>query len=211
MDEDIKKNLIAQHSRVTDLVSLMDACGSLIENNDDEVASLRKRTQALREQYINHGIVPPQPLNVNRISDEIEAPIIKYNLDYNSITAQNIEYLVSRGLLDKEFDSLFSAAELQRIERALCQPICREKWDKWDFVSVFSAAVLGVVTDFLADTNTKFIMDGLSKIDTLKKWSCQTKGLPIDYQGPGFGGKYHRGLSSRLLKNSQQNSFYSAL
>jgi hypothetical protein len=196
MNDSIKKNILAQNQQLNDLSCLLESYDSLNQANDEEISSLKRRNREIRERFAKAGVVIPDADAKNAECDESTIVPEVINADYEYVTKQNIEYLSQRGLLDREFDSLFSGDDLKRIERELSKPIQREKWDKWDFVAVLSGGIVGVVADLLSSDTAAFMIDNLSKIDTLQEWCKQTQKLSIDYQGPGFGGRYHRGMSS---------------
>ena len=90
-------------------------------------------------------------------------------------------------------------------------------FDKWDCIIAFSLALIEVAGDFfIGDPVFKHSL--ANKNGPLVKWMEQfhTKldhsGQPLDYQGPGFGGGYHRGKTfghdslpiARLLYGSKE-------
>ena len=71
-------------------------------------------------------------------------------------------------------------------------------FDKWDYIISFSLALLEVAGDFfIGDPQFKHSL--ANKNGPFVKWMEQFhtnldhSGQPLDYQGPGFGGAYHRG------------------
>lgn len=193
MDDSVKKNLVAQREIAEDLQNLMNEIGRDNAQNDHELFELKERSRRIREELERRGVGIPIPGPI--VSPREEETSTIHNFSYEQITDSNLRYLGERGLLDKEFDSLFTPEELRRIERELSQPIQRERWDRWDFTAVLTGGIAGVVADVLSDTINDALMNKLSGSDTLRKWANQTKGLSIDYQGPGFGGNLHEGLS----------------
>lgn len=92
-------------------------------------------------------------------------------------------------------------------------------FDKWDCIIAFSLALIEVAGDFfIGDPVFKHSL--ANKNGPLVKWMEQfhTKldhaGQPLDYQGPGFGGGYHRGNTfghdslpiARLLYGCKENA-----
>ena len=96
-----------------------------------------------------------------------------------------------------DYHSLVSEDELNEIIEELNRPLSkREKWEKADFVAVFIAASIGSVVDFILSTRDNKITGPKSTFSKeLNKLHEHDGGAPIDYQGEGFGGGYHRGLS----------------
>lgn len=195
MDDSIKKNLIAQKETLKELNELYESLEKNNDFNQKDLSGLKIRSKRLREEIEKiTGDVPTPNKTVSNTYDKIVDE--RRILTYEEVTKQNLDYLNSKGMLDKEFDSLFTKDELFRIEQELSSPIQREKWDKWDFVAVLSGGIAGVIADFLSDDVKNVMMNKLGESDTLRKWGNQTKGLSIDYQGRAFGGPLHEGLSS---------------
>jgi hypothetical protein len=190
MDENIKKNLISQMEQTKDLHELMSSLENIQERNEVDLNELRLRSESIKKQLIESGYNISSPMLKKYVSKESPLIDIPVNWAYEDITQRNLKYLEDKGLMDKEFDSLFTQDELIRIERELSLPIKRDKWDKWDFVGVFSGAIAGVVADFFTGGIDKQLKDWLGNI------KIDSPQVSIDYQGPGFGGPYHRVLSS---------------
>lgn len=116
------------------------------------------------------------------------------------VTAQSS--LAERGLDPEALDysDLVSEEELKQIIRELNRALPREeKWTKADFLVVFIAAVIGSVVDFILSNRNNSATGQQSKFS---EWLNNTfhegkhaTNAPIDYQGKGFGGGYHRELS----------------
>jgi len=206
MSDDIKQNLIAQVNQLEDINKIYKSLEETIDSNDAEIIEIKKRSEAIRnalgiDKAVIEEKIHQEKSNISETNEEIYTSKIK---TYEEITNENLLYLESRNLLDFEFDSLFSKEDLLRIERELSSPIAREKWGKWDYVAVLCGAVAGIAADFFTGGIDKQLQNWLSNIknsdnyfgETLKKWERIGGGSPIDYQGPGFGGGFHRGLSA---------------
>lgn len=119
--------------------------------------------------------------------------------NYEELYNQASRELIKRGLDIESLDyhSLVSESELLEIEKELNRPLPRrEKWEKGDFIAVFIAASIGSLVDLiLSDRNNKLTGKGSTFSDWLDQFHQHDGGGPIDYQGKGFGGGYHRGLS----------------
>jgi hypothetical protein len=194
MDESIKKNLIAQNETLNEISKQIKSVENEMTENEAELNELKCQSKKIREQLEQEGYKVPQRISQKTVEEEL----ISSNdiLSYEEVTNKNYKKLSELGLMDKEFDSLFSKEDLSRIERELSSPIQREKWDKWDFVAVLTAGVGGVIADVLTDNINSKLMNRLGGSDTLHNWAKETKGLSIDYQGPAFGGNFHEGFSS---------------
>ena len=127
------------------------------------------------------------------------------DLSYEEIYQMAYEDLTARGLDTESIDyrSLLPSEELAAIEKMLDRPeATREKWVKGDWIATFAAAAIGSLADMIlgtrdnkltgADPRKHFSSDFSSALNTMHK---HAGGVPIDYQGTGFGGGFHRGLS----------------
>lgn len=186
MDDTIKTNLISQANQLNELDSLLE---ELSESSiDDELEELQARSKSIKQLLEAGGEKVPELK-----SESVDQQENIYSLSaktYEQVTNENLDYLSDHGLLDQEFKSLFSDDDLARIERELSAPIKREHWDKWDMVAVLAGGIAGTTADFFTDG-----IDGQLK-DWLSQFKIDSKKVSIDYQGPGFGGGFHRGLSS---------------
>lgn len=98
---------------------------------------------------------------------------------------------------------LLSAEENVEITQHLSRPLYeRIPWDRWDYLVAFGVGLAGAVVDVLLGTPGRFVQQAMAdKNHWLGKWmeSIHARapgGAPIDYQGPDFGGPYHRGLTT---------------
>jgi hypothetical protein len=189
MEDSVGRNLLAQKEMVQDLDTLLQSIEKDIDQSKEEIIELKKRSAKVREHLLELGCAPATPGSPASPPD-IELVLSSPRYSYEEVTERNLRYLTERGLLDRDFDSLFTQEVLLRIERELSAPIAREKWDKWDCVAVFAGGIAGIVADTFA-----------GGIDSaLKEWlgnfHVDSPEVAIDYQGPSFGGPLHRGLSS---------------
>jgi len=118
---------------------------------------------------------------------------------YEELFQEASESLAARGIdIDTlDYHGLVTEEELRRITDSLNRPLERKlKWSKNDFIVVFIAASIGSLVDcILSDRENKFTGKGSQFAEWLDEFHQHDGGGPIDYQGPGFGGGYHRGLS----------------
>ena len=191
VDDTIKKNLVAQESQTRHLESSSESIDQSLGKQEGDIEGLRARSQALREAIQAKGISVPEPSRRSGRSQKQSAQESAEPIEpsYEEITAANLAYLERNGLADREFDDLFSREQLLAIERELSAPLARERWDRWDFCAVLAGGIAGVAADFFSG--------GIDK--KLKNWLGEYKisspQVATDYQGPGFGGPWHRGLS----------------
>ena len=126
-------------------------------------------------------------------------------LSYDQLFENAKNSLIERGLdIDSlDYHDLVSKEDLDEIIVELNRPLSkREKWNKNDFVVVFIASAIGSLADIILGTRDnpltgadprKHMESSYSAM--LNKLHKHEPGGPIDYQGPGFGGGFHRGLS----------------
>lgn len=206
MSDVLKQNLIAQVNQVEDINKIYKSLEETIETNDAEIIEIKRRSEAIRNML---GIdktdieakIHQEKSKITEIKDEVYVSKIK---TYEEITRENLLYLESRNLLDFEFENLFSKEDLFRIERELSSPIAREKWKRGDYLAVFIGALAGIVADLFTGGIDKQLKNWLGSIknsdnffgSTLQRWERESGGLPIDYMGPAYKGKFHRGLSA---------------
>lgn len=125
------------------------------------------------------------------------------DVSYVDLYAEAQQSLFDRGLSfdDYDYNNLVSNAELEEIIAELNSPLPREeKWRKSDFIVTFIAAFVGCTADIiLSNKDNKLTGNGSKcseKLNELHENTFKHKsGAPIDYQGKGFGGGYHRELS----------------
>lgn len=158
-----------------------------LENKIDEIYALLNMEKKLPE--IN-DLVLIKP------TSQISVPVIT---SYEELYEKSSLSLKARGLDIENLDyrDLVTENELIQIEKQFNRPLPRkEKWEKADFIAVFIAASIGSLVDIiLSDRNNKFTGKNSDFSNWLDKFHKHDSGAPIDYQGKGFGGGYHRGLS----------------
>lgn len=129
---------------------------------------------------------------------EIDAQPIQIR-SYDMLFKEAEEALIERGLdVDSlDYHSVVSEEELNEIIADLNRSLPRqERWRKSDFIVVFIAASIGSLADIiLSDRNNLITGKGSDFSEWLNQFHRHEGGGPIDYQGPNFGGGYHRGLS----------------
>ena len=177
---------------------------TILENaNNAQEAYLEQASQRIKAIYKKIGKEPPNPKEYTPSSEMISlqvmpsqfAPSMSYGELYDIAAAS----LLERGLDTNSltYGDLLTQVEIDSIVAELDRPISeRERWTKGDFVVVFVAALLGVIADVVLGNKNNALT---GKSTDFSKWldgfHKHEGGAPIDYQGPGFGGGYHRVLS----------------
>lgn len=112
--------------------------------------------------------------------------------------------LAARGIAPaNSLRALLSPDEDARVLHHLARPIYdRIPWDRWDLLVAFGAGIAGAATDILLATPGHFGHQAMAdKSHWLGRWmervhGCAPDSAPVDYQGPHFGGGYHRGRTT---------------
>lgn len=189
-----------------DQLALEDAEAEIKElhhSNQAQGEKLDDLKRQVYEMYAQLGITP-KAVDIPEEEDEEEETDVPH-LSYEEIYQMAHKDLTARGLDAENIDyrSLLPSEELAAIEKMLDRPeTAREKWVKGDWIATFVAAAIGSLADIIlgtrdnkltgADPRKHFSSDFSSALNTLHK---HAGGGPIDYQGAGFGGGFHRGLS----------------
>jgi hypothetical protein len=162
-----------------------------LESKFDEVYELLNLEKKQKLSVVS-SVSPP-------LTGGFIGPSVSKVSTYEELYQKARSNLINRGLDVESLDyhSLVTAEELAEIEKELNRPLPRrEKWEKGDFVAVFIAASIGSLVDIiLSDRNNKFTGRDSKFSDWLNQFHQHDGGGPIDYQGQGFGGGFHRGLS----------------
>lgn len=197
MEKDI---VILKHQQ--EVVSEAEAGVAELHNaNEDQAA----RLAAMQAKLSALGAKPVKKRPVLwKKKDQHDAELLDANElpSYEELYAAAQCSLAERGLDPEALDysDLVSEEELKQIIRELNRALPREeKWTKADFLVVFIAAVIGGVVDFILSNRNNSATGQQSKFS---EWLNNTfhegkhaTNAPIDYQGKGFGGGYHRELS----------------
>lgn len=190
--------LLYEQEEVKDVAQELD---EIHKKNNEQSEQLDVIQEKLKRAYAILGKEPPKPKST---SLRVVEPIVEntYNaklLSYDELFEKAKISLEARGLdvENMDYHNLVSQDELDEIVADLNRPISkREKWTKGDFVVIFIAASIGSIADIIL-RNRKNSLTGENS--SFSKWLNQfhkhAEGGPIDYQGKGFGGGYHRGLS----------------
>lgn len=168
------------------------------EKQLDEIEEKLKRAYALMGKETPRQTVFPPPQKSESFPLRPILPVEP--LSYDALFETAKDSLKARGLdVDSlDYHDLLSQGELDEIIADLNRPLPRrEEWTKSDFIAVFIAASVGSLADsVLSDRNNQFTGRGSNFSNWLNQFHQHDGGAPIDYQGKGFGGGYHRGLST---------------
>lgn len=168
--------------------------------NQSQEERLREMQERMKELYVSVGRKPADCAGRKKdfsVVDIVPSPVVV--TPYEELFKKAEASLMERGMdVDSlDYHSLVSENELESIINDLNRPLPRrEKWRKSDFVAVFIAAGIGSLADFVLGTrDNKLTGTGSKFSDWLNQFHNHAGGGPIDYQGAGFGGGFHRGLS----------------
>lgn len=193
-----KDSIILKYNQ-QEVDEISDGIVKLSNDNSEQEAQLELMQARLQEMYKILGKTP-------NISEEMIEPKAR-DIDgfpvvvrsYDEIYQKAKSSLISRGLdIDSlDYHDLVSEEELKEIIEDLNKPLSkRAKWKKNDFIVVFIAAAIGSLADIILGTrDNQFTGTGSDFSDWLDKFHKHEGGGPIDYQGEGFGGGFHRELS----------------
>lgn len=166
-----EKKLVEIEEKLNQAYALMDK-----KHSQQKVSSLKAEAIAITDAF------PDERLNYDSLFEKAKASLESRGVDVDSL----------------DYHDLVSQKELDEIEEDLNRLLSRrEKWTKGDFIAVFIAASIGSLADYvLSNRNNKITGRGSNFSDLLNQLHKHDSGDPIDYQGKGFGGGYHRELSA---------------
>lgn len=154
-----------------------------IERNLDsqhrQLAAVEARLEALLA-----GEMPDEPLPI---------PSTSGPQSYAQLTEYNDRLRVINGWNDIDLDAALTTDERARLE--LWRSRQRIEWDSRDLIAVGFAGVVGIAAtwfDSSVDGQVRRVLAGLKESELVRGWERDGKRLPIDYMGPGFGGRAHR-------------------
>ena len=196
MDRDI---VILKYESDT-LQTIEQETEALKKANDVQEERLNQVSERIAAIYEKLGKKPPNPQgHVLSLEPVVLPSQIDTPTSYEELYGIAAASLAERGLDTDSltYGDLLTQAEIDSITAELNRPISeREKWIKGDFVVVFIAALLGAIADIVLGNRSNALT---GKNTDFSKWldgfHIHEGGAPIDYQGPGFGGGYHRVLS----------------
>ena len=169
-----------------------------------KVNEIRKKLQQTKLDAITSSIINDDTAEINEaiiksISSDKDylAPLIN-----NKIPFLNSEQFLKAKNVDISkisIDDFLSITEINEIESYLNRPLVkRAKWDKWDYITVFTISLIGVIIDTLVGNPKKGVSAICSdKNSYIGSWfekihSLHSPNNPMDYQGFKMGGGGHR-------------------
>ncbi|WP_124391297.1 hypothetical protein [Rhodococcus wratislaviensis] len=115
------------------------------------------------------------------------------HLSYVELTVANDRLRARRGWTDVDLDAALTPEQRAGFDRWRARQ--RIPWDHEDMLAVGFATVLGVAAVWYDTAVDGAVARGLGatrKTGWMRGWERAGKRLPIDYTGPGFGGRAHR-------------------
>ncbi|MFD7011708.1 hypothetical protein [Rhodococcus jostii] len=112
---------------------------------------------------------------------------------FAELTAANDRLRAQRGWTDIDLDNALTPEQRAGFDRWRARQ--RSPWDRDDVLAVGFATVLGVAALWYDTAIDGAVAQGLGatrKTGWMRAWERAGKRLPIDYTGPGFGGRAHR-------------------
>lgn len=112
---------------------------------------------------------------------------------YELLTATNDALRDERGWDTVDLDAALTPEALAEFE--LWRRRRRTPWQVDDIAAVALAGALGIPATWYDTTIDDAVRDRLKLLEEtelIKRWERDAKRMPIDYMGPGFGGKLHR-------------------
>ena len=114
---------------------------------------------------------------------------------YEDVSRANRRYLASRGRLHVALEDQLDADQL----RLLDQESARLRWDRSDYLTVGTCALLGCIAALFEGAVDQAVVEAVGLMENselIETWKAETENLPIDYQGQGAGGPAHRVTSA---------------
>lgn len=112
---------------------------------------------------------------------------------YNELTSFNRDLRADRGWNDVDLDGALS--ETQREAWVRWQQKNRLNWNSSDFLAIGAVATIGLLCAWFDNSIDHAVRDRLGTFVNSAlgaRAEANGKQLPIDYMGPGFGGRAHR-------------------
>ncbi|WP_283294883.1 hypothetical protein [Rhodococcus sp. IEGM 1351] len=128
-----------------------------------------------------------------RVPDRLPESDTAEHLSYAELTATNDRLRTQRGWTDIDLDDALTPEQRAGFERWRARQ--RIPWDRDDVLAVGFATVLGVAALWYDTAIDGAVAQGFGatrKTGWMRGWERAGTRLPIDYTGPGFGGRAHR-------------------
>ncbi|MDI9980027.1 hypothetical protein [Rhodococcus sp. IEGM 1307] len=153
-----------------------------VDRNLDTLSRRLAELESATDTALAGGVPDPLPEN-----DTTE------HLSYAELTATNDLLRTQRGWTAIDLDAALTPDEWAGFDRWRARQ--RIEWDRDDVLAVGFATVLGVAAVWYDTAIDGTVAKGLGstrKTGWMRAWERAGKRLPIDYTGPGFGGRAHR-------------------
>ncbi|KXF54875.1 hypothetical protein AXA44_39725 [Rhodococcus sp. SC4] len=153
-----------------------------VDRNLDTLSRRLAELESATDTALAGGVPDPLPE-----SDTAE------HLSYAELTAANDRRRTQRGWTDIDLDAALTPEQRAGFDRWRARQ--RIPWDRDDVLAVGFATVLGVAALWYDTAIDGAFANGLGatrKTGWMRAWEGACKRLPIDYTGPGFGGRAHR-------------------
>ncbi|UNN05012.1 hypothetical protein [Rhodococcus opacus] len=160
----------------------MSSTDDTVDRNLDTLSRRLAELESATDTALAGGIPDPLPQN-----DTTE------HVSYADLTAANDRLRTQRGWTDVDLDNALTPDQRAGFDRWRARQ--RIPWDHEDVLAVGFATVLGVAALWYDTAIDGTVANGLGttrKTVWMRAWERAGKRLPIDYTGPGFGGRAHR-------------------
>ncbi|MCK0440112.1 hypothetical protein MUG78_11760 [Gordonia alkaliphila] len=124
---------------------------------------------------------------------EIEIPESPRRQTYTELTAYNDALRNERDWTDIDLDAVLT--DQQRAAWELWRTKHRLEWRHGDYLAVGAVGFVGLLCTWFDASIDRALRDRLRTLtesSLVQRWEAAGKRLPIDYMGPGFGGRAHR-------------------
>ncbi|WP_280432232.1 hypothetical protein [Nocardia brasiliensis] len=153
-----------------------------IDRNLDTIRRRLGELEDATEQALREDDSAPLPVAA------VPAPV-----SYAEMTDVNDRLRSARDWSEIDLDAALTAVQRAEFERWRTRQ--RIAWERDDLVAVGIAGLigaLGVWFDSAIDQGVASALGSVGRTQRMRRWERAAKRLPIDYTGPGFGGRAHR-------------------
>ncbi|WP_279100749.1 hypothetical protein [Gordonia bronchialis] len=156
--------------------------------SDDEI-ELNLDTQSRRLDELND--IVNAALSESEPTANLETS--PHHQTYDELTSFNKDLRLRRSWQEVDLDRALTEAQREAWE--LWQTKHRLSWRSSDYLAVGAAGLVGLLCSWFDSTIDSAVRDRLKMLTdsaAVQRWESAGKRLPIDYMGPGFGGRAHR-------------------
>lgn len=154
-----------------------------IAQNLDAMSRRFREAQAAAQAALDGQPTPYEPLLPSQVGAG----------GYEDLTTFHEELRKAQGWSEPDLEAALTPAMRSQLEAIRAHQ--RVPWNRADFASVGLAALIGALAALFDDQLSGMVGSGLQALqrtELVRGWERAAHGLPIDYQGPGFGGGAHR-------------------